>query len=415
MKTDEPSYCTPPSSDIEPDQRFPPSPPQSPKPRVRSNVDRLLSFLRLRKAGRSIAYTAECDWKTFKLSPRQFDDFQQRLDEEEDLRSWFHCKARYDYDPAGQELFLRMPSAVHERSLANVEDAISNAIAALADRLAAEHHEETAASLRKIYKGRNTTLELHAPKLENSSQSSQSSAGNFAVQRSPDASFFHPDGVQPTLVLEVSYSQQRKALPRIAESYIVDSRHEIRCVVGLDVTFASGKKKDKTATVSIWRPGTEKDEEGDDVGTSFCDVDAVSFRDGDGSPCDGKLELSIIDLLPHDLLDTLSESVRTEGFTFSFAQLTELLVDAKNVSGHHTKSLPKKFRKRKRTPSEELSDNREEAFTKQEQAELEQEQKADGDWTGQVRQKQVSQGLMEVVERRRSERNTSGRAVGEAS
>ncbi|KAK4615467.1 hypothetical protein CLAFUW4_10578 [Fulvia fulva] len=414
MLPQEASSCTPPSSDIELDQRLPPSPPQSPKPQSRSNVDRLVTFLRLRKAGQPIAYPTNCDWKRFKLSPAQFEEFCQRLRDEVGLRAWFDDKARYEYDPTEAEFVLRMPSAVLERFLACVEDAISAAITALAVQLAADHHEAAAESLRKIYNGRSTTLELHAPKLENSSQSSQSSAGGLVVQRSPDASFFHPGGALPALILEVSYSQQRKALPRIAERYIVDSRHQIRCVLGLDVTYASGKRKDKTATVSVWRPAMEQDEEGDDVGVCRCDVDAVAFRAGDGTACEGEIELSTSDFLPCDILDTLPEVARSGHFTITFAQLAEFLADAEKINHRHSRTLTKKFRKRKRTPSEDLSDHREEAFAKQEEADLEKEQRADDEWNepGHIN---ASAGQIEVVERRRSKRNKSGRSVGEAS
>lgn len=87
-------------------------------------------------------------------------------------------------------------------------------------------------------------------------------------------------------------------------------------------------------------------------------------------------------------------------------------IDASTTS---TGSAPKKFQKRKRTPSEELSDGREAAFLRQEQEELERDRRVDGEWRASSRRRkvEVAQGEVEVVERRRSSRRwVSGRAGG---
>lgn len=65
----------------------------------------------------------------------------------------------------------------------------------------------------------------------------------------PDASFYHSEALYPGVIIEVSYSQKRKDLPRLADEYILGSNGSIRVVVGLDVEY-SGKK----ATLSVWRP-----------------------------------------------------------------------------------------------------------------------------------------------------------------
>ena len=217
----------------------------------------------MRKAGRLNYGEAGSDWVTFRLSRAEYADFESRLRGDEALWGWYVDKVRYDWEPEeGRGRYvLRMPTAVHEIFTLKVEDGVAAGITTLADRLGESGKEDdgkVAEELKKIYKGRHTTLELRVPKLENSSQESaaDSNTEETVVKGSPDATFYHPSQAElPCLVLEVSYSQQQKYLPRLAESYIIDSQHAIRCVVGLDITYQShGKKKenkvDKSATVS---------------------------------------------------------------------------------------------------------------------------------------------------------------------
>lgn len=66
----------------------------------------------------------------------------------------------------------------------------------------------------------------------------------------PDASFQHIEAQFPGVILEVSYSQKRKDLPRLANDYILGSDADIRVVIGIDVEY----KGSKEASVSVWRP-----------------------------------------------------------------------------------------------------------------------------------------------------------------
>ncbi|KAK5112885.1 hypothetical protein LTR85_011112 [Meristemomyces frigidus] len=440
---------TPPSSDIERDtSHLPPSPPLSPKRRTLSTVDRLIGVLKLRKVGR---LASESDWRIFRLFPTDFAELQERLRREEGLLSWYEDKVRYDYDPARGEYVLRMPSALHECFIASVEDAITGAIAALVERLGGSESEDdvkVAQCLGEVYKGRSTTIELHAPRLENSSQETQASGGEdvVIVRPSPDATLYHPFAPAcPALVLEVSYSQQRKDLPRLAESYIVDSRHAVRCVISLDIPYtnmvgkkgkkaATAKDRNEVATVSIWRPGTETDEDGDEVGICRQDTDAIPFRNTDGTACAGALNLTIADILPISALSTLHASAANDQISIPFANLASFLAAAERSTTTNplttptvpTTAAPTKFRKRKRTPSEELSSGREEEYTRQEEQEVERDRSADGAWRARSRQRRRrvecegdGRDVQVVVsERRRSLRKAgrgSGRGVGGAS
>jgi hypothetical protein len=67
---------------------------------------------------------------------------------------------------------------------------------------------------------------------------------------SPDISFGHIDAKYPSVIIETSFSQKRKDLPRLADDYILGSRGNIKLVIGLDIEYRASK----IATVSVWKP-----------------------------------------------------------------------------------------------------------------------------------------------------------------
>ncbi|KAK3050517.1 hypothetical protein LTR09_008156 [Extremus antarcticus] len=434
---------------------LPPSPPQSPKqhdsPTLRSSpstaqrsprlspIDRLLGTLKLRKAGRPLGF--KDDWLTFRLSTSEFADFERRLEQDEDLWGWYGDKVKYDWDAperegAKGEYILRMPSALHEIFIVSVVAALSAGISELADRVEKDGGEDgqiVAEQLRKVDQGGSPTLEMRAPSLENSSQETAGSGEaeeERVVRRSPDVTFFHPEqpGL-PTLVVEVAYSQQQKALPRLAESYVVDSQHRIRCVVGLDIPYVrseggktknikGGKEVHKRATLSIWRPGTEKDENDEEVGVCTTAINAASFRDSAGTTCDGALEIRVSDLLPADSIACLPTSLTNETFRIDYTDLATALsrAEERTAKAAEPRTRPAttmKFRKRKRTPSEEVSDERE----AEEVRRVEKAMEADGEWGARVRRRLSPRGVEARIERRRSlrRRDSCGRGVGSGS
>jgi hypothetical protein len=56
-----------------------------------------------------------------------------------------------------------------------------------------------------------------------------------------DAQFHHSKAQFLGIVIEVSYSQKRKDLERLADDYILGSDSDIRVVVGLDMEYKTGK------------------------------------------------------------------------------------------------------------------------------------------------------------------------------
>lgn len=405
-----------------PDGRvLPPSPPFTPaqdreqqqrhlEPTT-ANVDKILEFLtRSRIGGRNIPNTVA----NFDLSHSQLPELDRCLHAE----GW-EDKVRYDYDGTIGEaqLNLRMPSAIHEQFTQAVADEIQKELAALGNRFSS-YDERAAFETGKVWKSGSTTVEYTEPELVDRDEDD---TGPGIVRHSPDASFAHEStGSQaPGLVVEVSYSQQRNRLSRLAESYITNSRHKIRCVIALDIVYHSPKQtrseRDKTATLSLWRPGVEEREEGN---IGFCEPirEAVPFRDGKGRLCDGSLDLSISDFLRPSLCDRLSAEAKQDIITIPFATLARLLDKAEACSESRVESeddTPKMFRKRKRSPPEQLSSPSEEVYADLELADSAKAQNIDIEWRGSKRQNHPSDHSAEP--RRSSRKRKSGKGAEEVT
>lgn len=84
----------------------------------------------------------------------------------------------------------------------------------------------------------------------------------------PDAAFKHLDEAYPGVVIEISYSQKKKDLPRLADDYILGSDQSIRSVIGIDIEY----KASKQATVSIWRPQIIQNDAGE---SELCSIQSV--------------------------------------------------------------------------------------------------------------------------------------------
>ena len=67
------------------------------------------------------------------------------------------------------------------------------------------------------------------------------------------------DIARHNVILEISYTQKRRDLARVAQDYILGSGGNIRVVVGIDIDY-----KDKSATLSIWQPRLQANEAGEE-------------------------------------------------------------------------------------------------------------------------------------------------------
>jgi hypothetical protein len=133
-----------------------------------------------------------------------------------------------------------MPTVLHEDFAASVVERIQHELSLIAS------HEDASAKFAKVIKyGGSGRIRFADP-----------SYGSHE----PDALFRHPRARYPGVVIEVSYSQKRVDLPRLADDYILGSNGNIRVVIGLDINY-----RGKMATLSVWRPRILTNDDGDKV------------------------------------------------------------------------------------------------------------------------------------------------------
>lgn len=303
-----------------------------------SAVDNLYRVLCSLEAGYP-CINADETWCVFRLTTSEYDELHQRIQGEETLRGYYEDKISYDWEPPRAER-PKGKYVLHQRGSnyegyfqAQVTRAIKDGLTALALRLVETGDNKTARELSHVLEGGSPPLEFSMPKGTENKQ---------YIPRSPDVTFFYNYRTYyPALVAEFAYPQQEKSLKKLAHSYIVGSRHRIRCVIGFDLpkrprrgrgrrddetTMATKEEEPRAATVSVWRCATRLNEDGKTVGTLTCDLDAVPFRSVSGDACDGALKLEISDFLPHSVAMTLSPSERT--ICIPFAKLSTLLNQA---------------------------------------------------------------------------------------
>ncbi|KAF7858464.1 hypothetical protein EAF04_009064 [Stromatinia cepivora] len=262
-------YATPPGSFT--------SPPLTPPPtteKTSSLVSRIIEEIRNRQEGRNV--TSE-PWIDYSLDPKGYKELQQELQRDESLWGFTQHKLRYDYFPSISRLVLRMPTTLHEAVIIKVMVAIQ-------------------AQLDSI---QSASADFARDILSEGSGSIKFPDGGFD-RHDPDAQFRHPRARFPGVVIEVSYSQKRKDLGRLADDYIIGSNGNIKVVVGLDVEYKNTKK----ATLSVWRWGTKTNEAGKNVLVSKLVVANQVFRDTNGNPSGsptGGLRLRLRDFVPTGL------------------------------------------------------------------------------------------------------------------
>jgi hypothetical protein len=136
---------------------------------------------------------------------------------------------RYDYDPLVNRFVIRMATIIHDYLLDRVLENITTQLRSLCHAL---------------------------PEPIASAVSDTETQGNARVDlldgpyHSPDGAFRHSTSQFPRVIIEVSYTQKRKDLARLADNYIVGSNGNIGLVIGLDL----GRNTVKEAHISLWRP-----------------------------------------------------------------------------------------------------------------------------------------------------------------
>ncbi|EXJ82753.1 hypothetical protein A1O3_06568 [Capronia epimyces CBS 606.96] len=204
-------------------------------------------------------YRTECDtpWLAFKLKPCDYTALESRI-----LADGFlNRKLHFDYFPSIEQFVLRMPSTIHEGfGIAVVIDIVQHL------GKIAHGNSPSAKFARDICCIGSSTITFNNPDYG---------------RHDPDASFHHSDAKYPGVVMEVAWSQKARALPRLADEYILRSKGNIRVVIGFKFEYLH--KHDKTATLSIWKAQQQIKDRGVELVAKQTVTDQV-FRNADGTP-----------------------------------------------------------------------------------------------------------------------------------
>lgn len=129
-----------------------------------------------------------------------------------------------------------MPSTVHEKFIANVEYAIFRQL-----ELIGNGSDRAALFARKVQLDRSSIIRFPV----------DGAPPGTTSKYEPDAAFSHAKAKYPGVIVEVSYSQKRKMLGRLAEDYLLDSNTSVQAVIGLDIEH--GNRGSRKATLTVWR------------------------------------------------------------------------------------------------------------------------------------------------------------------
>ncbi|KAG9232706.1 hypothetical protein BJ875DRAFT_505834 [Amylocarpus encephaloides] len=203
------------------------SPPLTPPPtdeKTTSLVSRIIKEIKNRQEGRNLTSTP---WAVYLLDLKGYQELQQELQRDDSLCGFAQHKLRYDYFPSTSRLVLRMPTTLHEEFITSIVEEIQVQLKSIQDA--------SAEFAKEIRSGGSASIKF---------------ADEEYGKHDPDAQFRHSKAQFPGIVIEVSYSQKRKDLERLADDYILGSDSNIRVVVGLDIEY---KTTDKKATLSVFR------------------------------------------------------------------------------------------------------------------------------------------------------------------
>ena len=214
-----------------------PTPPPTEDDNLRSpRVSAILRAFQLHRAGK-LSKSAILLWRKFALSAAEYCQLRTILQHDVSLYAYVQCKIRYDYFPRQQQLVLRMPSNLHDLYVVYVVQEIKN-------------------QLNRVGAGESASADFARRILHCATANIEPLDLDYGLH-SPDASFRHDASVLPGVILEVSYSQKRKDLQRLADEYILGSNRNIKVMVGLDLEYNGYE-----ATLSVWKPAMKAEPDG---------------------------------------------------------------------------------------------------------------------------------------------------------
>lgn len=206
-------------------------------------VQDVLRALRLRRQGSK--WVPPSAWPRYPLTNSEYDQVRRILrDEEPDLDGYIQDKLRCDYFRSDQYLVIRMPSVLHE--------IFTSVVAA-----------DITAQLRAIAASASPSAELAKDIIDCRSSKLEPLDTDYEPHE-PDTSFKHVAAGAAAVVLETSYSQKRKDLPKLADEYILGTNMNVQLVVGLDIEY-----RGKGAALSMWKPERQPDDEDQEAEYGF--------------------------------------------------------------------------------------------------------------------------------------------------
>lgn len=161
---------------------------------------------------------------------------------------------RFDFEPIPGRIVLRMPSPTHDTFVWSIASAIFEEIGKLG-----RGTEAVRAFASKILSSGSSRILLDLDNDEAEAKAEVAKKVQAQMRRQPDAQFQHKDAALPGVVIEVSYTQDRKRLPKIANEYIHHSDGDIKVAICIDIN--SGNE----STISVWKPRFTAEEDSDEV------------------------------------------------------------------------------------------------------------------------------------------------------
>ncbi|KAI1660384.1 hypothetical protein F4813DRAFT_292721 [Daldinia decipiens] len=178
------------------------------------------------------------------LTESAFKDLRDKLQrEDDDLKRYFEDDLCYDYPYRSKQtdhIVFRMNSELHEHVSREIFMTLANQLKTHSKRVTNSELPGQIPSKRFIFTG-----------------SARISFGDKSRGNCPDESFRYPDCKYPGLVIEVSWSQRPRELPKRAKDFITKSNGGVRTVISIDVHDSYEKKRQSgmpgEAKFSVWR------------------------------------------------------------------------------------------------------------------------------------------------------------------
>ncbi|TVY73708.1 hypothetical protein Focb16_v005910 [Fusarium oxysporum f. sp. cubense] len=346
-----------------PERNAPPSPPATAERTRPSTADGLpQSLVNFKRKAET------CDVLPLTSIPLSEDDYNSA---HKRIESTF---LKFDFEPRPGHIVLRMPSPTHDAFVWSIASAIFDEISSIGRR-----DEAVLGFTSKILSPGSSRILLDLD--DDEAEAVEVNKVQAQMRRQPDAQYQHKDAALPGVVIEVSYTQDRRRLPKIAKEYIHHSDGDIKVVVCIDINSGS------ESTISLWKARFTP-EEGSDAVTMHIEqvVQSHPFRTANGNPMnrDSKLTLDLHDFAP----DELSQDYPNIPISIPYSKICDFLNTAeqlhqsresKNAKGVRSTRRVQK-RKLPSSPVEELSPEDEEKFKAKEELADTKEKRQDGDF-----------------------------------